>query len=131
MPRSSVLLTPEPIDGDAIARAAGSVWAAGVDLDADADAFTLQPVDGGAALQVLAAGAPVLTVLRPRMLPSPDEIARLLPEAPHPLPAVSWWTEAYTPWTDEGRIGVAILDAAATAGGAGAAVHQGLDRGIH
>ncbi|GAA3638943.1 hypothetical protein GCM10022200_22900 [Microbacterium awajiense] len=128
MPRSSVLLTPGPVDGDAIARAAGEVWAAGDGLDPDADAFTLQTVDGGAALQVLAAGVPVLTVLRPRMLPTVEEVFRLLPEARDPLPPVSWWTEAYTPWTDEGRIGVAILDAAS--GARGVAVHQGFGRDI-
>src|SRR5688500_8828937 len=104
MPRSSVLLTPEPIGADAIARAAGEVWAGGHDLDPDADAFTLRALDDGAVLQVLAHDTVVLSVLRPRMLPTLDEVARLLPDAPRELPAVSWWADAYTPWAPGGEL---------------------------
>jgi hypothetical protein len=127
-----VVLSPTPLDGDAVARAAGAVWAAGRDLDPDADAFTLRPLDDGAVLQVLAHDTVVLSVLRPRMLPTLDEVVRLLPDAPRELAGapcerldVSWWTDAFTPWTPGGEIGMAILDAAAAASGA-VVVHQGL-----
>lgn len=124
MPRSSVLLGPVPISGDAIAQAAGAVWAAGRDLDPDADAFELRVLDEGAVLQVLAHGEVVLSVLRPRMLPTRDEITRLLPTV-DARDGLRWWTDAYTPWQTHGEIGVAILDAAAAASGS-SVVHQGL-----
>ena len=52
MPRSTVVLTREPVDAAAVGRAAASVH----DQVAGADAapFELRPVDGGAVLQVVA-----------------------------------------------------------------------------
>lgn len=125
MPRSSVLLTPAPIDADAVATAAGVVWARGDGLDPDRDVFTLRPLDDGAVLQVLAAGAVVLSVLRGRLLPTTKEVARLLPGADADPATAKWWTDAYTPWHPGGAIGVAILDAMVATTGGGA-VHQGL-----
>ena len=125
MPRSTVLLSPTPIDGDAVARAAGAVWSRGERLDPDTDAFVIRPLDDGAALQALLADVPVLTVLRPRLLPTGDEVARLLPSLREPVAPGSWWTDAYTPWSPEGEIGVAILNAVAEASRAHV-VHQGL-----
>lgn len=120
MPRSSVVLGSVPVDADTIARAAGAVW---VKADPDAGDLELVPVDGGAVLQVRAGGRAVLSVLRPRLLPTLDEIDRLLPGIDAPA-GTAWWTDAYTPWSPEGAIGVAILDAAAEASGA-LVVHQG------
>lgn len=122
MPRSSVLLSPVPVDAEAVARAAGTVWRAAA--TPTASPFELRPLDEGAVLQVLADDVVVLSVLRPRMLPRLNEVGRLLPgvEAPE---STSWWSEAYTPWRPEGAIGVAILDAVAAASGA-VIVHQGL-----
>ena len=125
MPRSSVLVSPTPIDGDAVTRAAGAVWSRAEGLDPEADAFVVRPVDGGAALQVLAAGTPVLTVLRPRLLPTGDEVVRLLPALGEPVAPDWWWTDAYTPWSPGGEVGVAILNALAEASGAHV-LHHGL-----
>ena len=122
MPRSSVVLRTAPVDAEAVGLAAGVVWHA--NAEATASPFELRPLDDGAVLQVLAGERVVLSVLRPRMLPRLDEVARLLPgvEAPG---ATQWWSDAYTPWRPEGAIGVAILDALAAASG-GVVVHQGL-----
>ncbi len=124
MPRSSVLLSPTPLDATAISAAASAVRQS-LD-DPAAESFALRVLDEGAALQVLAGETVLVSVLRPRLLPTLDEVARLLPgvEAPE---GTSWWTDAYTPWAPEGAVGVAILDAAAAASGA-VAVHQGLAR---
>jgi len=118
MPRSSVLLTVEPVAGDTVASVAASVLAA-----AD-EPHELRVLDGGAALQVIVRDVAVLSVLRPRMLPTLDEVARLLPGANAPA-GTRWWTDVYTPWEPGGELGVAIADALATASG-GTAVHQGL-----
>lgn len=105
MPRSSVLLTPRAVDAQAVAEAAGAVCA-----QLDAPELTLQPVDDGAALQVLAGAELLLTVTRPRVLPRLDESARLRPGADTAGVRVpTFWTDAYTPWTASGAIGVAIL----------------------
>ncbi|MEZ3162000.1 hypothetical protein AB1K54_15905 [Microbacterium sp. BWT-B31] len=129
MPRSSVLLTPTPIDANTVATAAGVVWARGDGLDPDRDAFTLRPLDDGAVLQVLATGTVVLSVLRPRLLPTAAEVARLLPSANADPAMAKWWTDAYTPWHPGGAIGVAILDAMVATTGGGV-VHQGLARPV-
>jgi hypothetical protein len=122
MPRSSVVLSREPVDAAAVARAAGEVRQRFADPGA-AD-FEVRPLDDGAALQVVAEGVVVLTVLRPRGIPAPAEQARVLPGEPAPDGA-AWWAEAYTPWTPEGVIGVEILETIAGAT-AGRVVHQGI-----
>lgn len=118
MPRSTVVLTREPVDAAAVGRASASVH----DQVAGADAapFELRPVDDGAVLQVVAEGAVVLSVLRPRLVPGDGELARVLPGTTPPEDA-RWWTEAYTPWHAGGALGVAILDALD-----GVAVHGGV-----
>lgn len=121
MPRSSVLLTTDPVDADAVARAASAVHAR---EDAAAEPFALRALDGGAVLQVLAGDVVVLSVLRPRLIPAAGELARVLPGATAPADA-RWWTEAYTPWHPGGAIGVAVLDAVVEAS-AGLAVHHDL-----
>jgi hypothetical protein len=122
MPRSSVALTTEPLTGDAVVAAAGRVWTQKV--GGSNEPLETRVLDDGAVLQLVAGEAVVLSVLRPRLLPSHDEVDRLLPGAEAPADA-RWWTEAYTSWQAEGAVGVAILDAAAEASG-GIVVHQGL-----
>ncbi|WP_341940442.1 hypothetical protein [Microbacterium sp. LWH10-1.2] len=49
-------------------------------------------------------------------MPTPDELDRLRPDldvASLALPV--FWTEAYTPWSAEGAVGVAVLDELAAA----------------
>ncbi|WJL94487.1 hypothetical protein QSU92_10935 [Microbacterium sp. ET2] len=117
MPRSSVVLTPDPVDATAIGRAAASVH----DRVSGGDApFELRPLDDGAVLQVIADGVVVLSVLRPRLVPEVRELARVLPGVTPPE-TTRWWTEAYTPWHAGGSLGVAILDALD-----GIAVHGGV-----
>ncbi|MFH8251271.1 hypothetical protein ACH3VR_12945 [Microbacterium sp. B2969] len=120
MPRSSVALTREPLSGDAVVEAAGRVSAQHPDLEP----LDARVVDDGAVLQILAGEEVVLSVLRPRLLPTLDEVGRLLPTVDAPE-RTKWWTDAYTPWHPAGVVGVAILDAAAEASG-GLVVHQGL-----
>ena len=122
MPRSSVVLSPEPLGGDAVVAAAGRVWTERA--GADAEPLEARVLDEGAVLQLVAGDEVVLSVLRPRMLPRLDEVKRLLPGTTAPE-ATQWWTDAFTPWQAEGAIGVAILDAAAEAS-RGIVVHQGL-----
>ncbi|MGP3533799.1 hypothetical protein ACTU3I_03315 [Microbacterium sp. RD1] len=117
MPRSSIALTPSPLDADAISRGASSVHA---QAGEDAAEFELRVLDGGAVLQVLFDDTVVLSVLRPRLLPTPAEFARVLPGITAP-PDAQWWAEAYTPWHQGGLVGTAILDAAASGG---LVVHQ-------
>lgn len=125
MPRSSVALTTEPLSGDAVVAAAGRVWTER--LGGEHEPLEARVLDEGAVLQLVAGDAVVLSVLRPRLLPSLGEVGRLLPATEAPEGA-QWWTDAYTPWHAEGAVGVAILDAAAEASG-GIVVHQ--DRAPH
>jgi len=127
MPRSSVVLSRAPLDAAAISAAAGAVWESLT--DPGDESFELRVLDEGAVLQVVAGETTLVSVLRPRLLPTLAEVARLLPGAQAP-DGTSWWTDAYTPWRPEGVIGVAILDAAAAASGA-LVVHQGLARPRH
>ncbi|MBD3942215.1 hypothetical protein IF188_10960 [Microbacterium sp. NEAU-LLC] len=121
MPRSSIVLSPEPIDRDAVAAALRTPVFAPAH---DAGEFELRTMDDDAVLQVLVQHVVVLSLLRPRLLPGLDEVARLLPGVDAPT-ATRWWAEAYTPWRPEGAIGMAILDAAAAASSA-LVVHQGI-----
>lgn len=126
MPRSSVLLTPGPVSGDDVAAAAAAVWAQLRAADPALAVHELAVVDEGAALQVrTGAGEPVVTVLRSRLLPRPDEVARLLPSAAREEVADgSYWTEAYTPWTEAGSAGLVVLASLASAVG-GRVHHSG------
>lgn len=111
MPRSSVLLTARAVDAQVVAEAAGAVR-----QRVDAAQLTLQPVDDGAALQVLVGTEVALTVTRPRVLPRLDEAARLRPGLDTASIAVpAFWTDAWTPWTAAGMLGVVILDEIASA----------------
>lgn len=112
MPRSSIVLTPDPLDAHAVAGAAASVHRR---AGGDGAEFELRALDAGAVLQVLVDGVVVLSVLRPRLLPAPGELTRILPGITPPAGA-RWWAEAYTPWAPEGALGVAVLDEAARAG---------------
>lgn len=120
MPRSSIVLTPAPLDAAAITRAAAAVRE---HAGASTAELALRALDDGAVLQVLADETVVLSVLRPRLVPPPAELARVLPAVTAPAEA-RWWAEAYTPWQPAGAVGLAILDAAAAASG-GLAVHLG------
>lgn len=121
MPRSSVVLSPSALGADEIESAARRVW----ELAGATAPLNLREIDDGAALQVRGGETVVLTVLRPRLLPTLDEVARLLPGVTDLPSATRFWSDAYTPWEPEGAIGVAILDAAVSASGA-RAVHHGL-----
>lgn len=122
MPRSSVLLTGVQVTGDMLTEAAASVWAR--TESSPPDQLLAQPLDNGAVLQVLLDGIAVVSILRPRPLPSAHEIARLLPNVTAPAGATSW-TEAYTSWHPHGRLGMAILDEVAAIAN-GTAVHADL-----
>ncbi|TQK18359.1 hypothetical protein FBY40_0846 [Microbacterium sp. SLBN-154] len=120
MPRSSVVLTPEPVDAAAIGRAAASVHDRVT--GGDGAPFKLRPLDDGAVLQVVVDDVVVLSVLRPRLAPEDRERERVLPGVTAPE-ITRWWTEAYTPWHAGGALGVAILDALD-----GVAIHGGVGR---
>lgn len=126
MPRSSVVLSSEPLGHAVIASAASEVRARALGDAAIAPdvPVELRTVDDGAVLQVLVDGVVMLSLLRPRLLPRLDEVSRLLPLADPPV-GTRWWADAYTPWQPEGAIGTEILDAAASASGS-LVVHQGL-----
>jgi hypothetical protein len=94
MPRSSVLLTSSPVSGDVVAAA---VQAVAAELPVGSPPLELRVLDEGAVLQVLIGETAVCSVLRPRMLPTLDEVARLLPGVTPP-PGAAWWADAYTPW---------------------------------
>lgn len=127
MPRSSALFTPRPVSGDDVVAAARAVWAPAADQGGAA--LALRSFDDGAVLQVCAGDEVLLSVLRPRVLPRIDEVARLWPGADvSGLPSPAFWTEAYTPWDAGGRVGIAVLDALIAAIG-GVAVHDGLGDG--
>jgi len=124
MPRSSALFTPRPVSGDDLVAAARAVW----DATGDPDRGPLEwrSFDDGAVLQVTAGDDVLVSILRPRVLPRFDEVARLWPSADvSGLPTPGFWTEAVTPWSAAGRVGVAVLDAVVAAVG-GTAVHDGL-----
>lgn len=106
MPRSSVLLTSSPVSGDVVAAA---VQAVAAELPVGSPPLELRVLDEGAVLQVLIGETAVCSVLRPRMLLTLDEVARLLPGVTPP-PGAAWWADAYTPWGAEVSIGVAVLD---------------------
>lgn len=121
MPRSSVVLSPSALGADEIDAAARRVW----ELAGATAPLNLREVDDGAALQVRGGETVVLTVLRPRLLPTLDEVARLLPGVADLPSGTRFWSDAYTSWEPEGAIGVAILDAVVSASGA-RVVHHGL-----
>jgi hypothetical protein len=124
MPRSSALFTPRPVSGDDLVAAAQAVWSS--TGDPDAGPLEWRSFDDGAVLQALAGDDVLVSILRPRVLPRPDEVARLWPDADvSGLPMPGFWTEAVTPWSAGGRVGVAVLDALVAAVG-GTVVHDGL-----
>ncbi len=119
MPRTTVLLTPEPPRGDAILRVAEGVRSER--LGGDAEPLEALMLDDGAALQVVAGGETLVTVLPARLLPQLDEVGRLLPGAAPPG-GTRWWTDAYAPHRPDDALGAAILEAVAAASG-GIAFH--------
>ena len=120
MPRSSVAFTREPIDIAALAEAVSAVL---TPEELAATPIEVRPLDDGAAAQVVMLDRVVLTVLRPRLLPSPAEVARVYGTVEPPADA-GWATDCYTTWEPEGVIGMRLIEAAAAARG-GAAVHLG------
>ncbi|WP_285138467.1 hypothetical protein [Microbacterium sp. lyk4-40-TSB-66] len=120
MPRSSVAFTREPIDIAALAEAVSAVL---TPEELAATPIEVRPLDDGAAAQVVMLDRVVLTVLRPRLLPSPAEVARVYGAVERPADA-GWSTDCYTTWEPEGVIGVRLVEAAAAARG-GTAVHLG------
>lgn len=120
MPRSSVAFTREPIDIAALAEAVSAVL---TPEELAATPIEVRPLDDGAAAQVVMLDRVVLTVLRPRLLPSPAEVARVYGTVDRPADA-EWSTDCYTTWEPEGVIGFRLIEAVAAARG-GAAVHLG------
>ena len=133
MPRSSVVLSPEPLGYAAVSAAAAELHARALTSSMGSDepdaadvVIDVRTMDGGALLQVLVDDVVVLSLLRPRLLPHLDELSRLLPRVDASA-ATRWWADAYTPWRPEGAIGLEILDAAAAASDA-FVVHQDIAR---
>ena len=120
MPRSSLVLTREPVDIDALADAIAAVL---TPEELAATPVEIRPLDDGAAAQVLILNRVVLTVLRPRKAASAAELTRVYGAANVAVRA-SWVTECFTTWEPEGVVGVRLLDAAAAARG-GTADHLG------
>ena len=120
MPRSSLAFTREPIDVDAIASAISTVL---TPEELATTPIELRPLDDGAALQVTFLDSVVLTVLRPRLVPSAAESRRVFGDSSASEGAV-WYAEAYTPWAAEAVIGQRLLEAAAASRG-GNVTHQG------
>lgn len=112
MPREIVILSPTPPDVGALLRA-------GMAVDETLRARTLS----NGAVSELCQGdgtgdTAVLSVYQPIDVANPDEIARLLPDAPQ-LPQPLWWIEALVPWDERGTTGVALAyELAAQLGGA-------------
>lgn len=117
MPRRSVLLTAHPVDASVVTAAADRIWQTLRVQNPQLAPFELVTIDDGAALQVRSGdGDVLLTVLRPKLLPGPAEVARLLPGVDaQQIPTGTCWAEAYAPWTEAGLIGVAIAQSAAEA----------------
>ena len=112
MPRSSTLVSPEPVGADAVARAVAIVRDR-LGATGESPGFVLQPLDAGAALTVSADGD------LPRPLAGLAEARRLRPGWKlDALPTPAFWTDAYTPWTPGGLIGIAVLDTLAESLGA-------------
>lgn len=124
MPRDSVLITGSIDVGAALQTATAALWRETDLASGEVEPFTIRLLDGGAAAQVLIEDVVVVTVLRPRPLPSPQEVERILPGTVVDR-AASSWTEAYTTWHPLGRIGMRILDEMATSAG-GIAIHHDL-----
>lgn len=120
MPRNSIAFTREPLDIEALARSVSTVL---TEAELAATPVEIRPVDDGAAAQVLMLDRVVLTVLRPRLVPSTAEVVRVYGLTDVDRDATRWSTEAVTPWEAEGVIGVRLLEAAA-ADRAGRVVHQ-------
>jgi hypothetical protein len=98
MPREITILARGPHDLYAVAAAAE-----GID-----GASEVREIDEGAAVQVLdGAGESLLTVYLPRLLNTPGEVERLLPDAPK-VELPTYWSDAVAPWGDRGEAGVSI-----------------------
>ncbi|MGC0369348.1 hypothetical protein [Microbacterium sp. SLBN-111] len=120
MPRNSVAFTREPVDIDALAAAVSAVL---TPEELAATAVEIRPLDDGAAAQILVAEQVVLTVLRPRLTPPPEELARVYGAIDVDADA-RWSTDSFITWEPEGVIGARLLEAAAAARG-GVAAHLG------
>ncbi len=130
MPRRSVLLTSSPVDAVVVARAARRVWETLGAQNPQMGQFQLLSLDEGAALQVRSeSGQVMVTVFRPKLLLDSAETSRLLVGIdPQQIPSGTCWTEALTPWTEAGLIGVAVVQSAVDELG-GQAVHS-RDRAV-
>jgi hypothetical protein len=103
MPRELYLLTPEPVQLEALVAAA-----AGVD-----DSLLLRGLYSGAALQLVGADdRAVLTIENSRLLADPFD-ARRVTRGLDAGEGEMWWTEAVVPWGAAGDPGVAVVDGVA------------------
>jgi hypothetical protein len=98
MPREITILSRTPHDLQAIADAAEGIGGA----------ESVRQIDGGAGVQVVdAGGRELLTVYSPRLLRTPGEIERLLPNAAK-VEMPTYWCDAYAPLDGLGEAGVSI-----------------------
>ena len=98
MPRELYLATPAPVSIEALVAAAAVVD----------DQLGMRALYGGAALQLVdGADVAVLTVENSRLLQHAVDAAHLTAGLDLDAGDV-WWTEAVTPWTAEGELGVEV-----------------------
>lgn len=110
MPRSSILVTSTAVDAAAVAVAAGQIRDVLVKDNPNLEEFELLAVDEGAAVQVRGSNGELMaTVTLPRLLLKDHEVSRLLTAQFGALPAGSVWTEAFTPWSVAGAVGMLIV----------------------
>jgi hypothetical protein len=99
MPRELYLLTPIPVSIESLV-----VAAAPVD-----DQLRVRALFGGAALQLVdGADVAVLTIENSRLLQDPHDL-RYLTSGLDLAGDEVWWTEAVTPWTADGEVGVEVV----------------------
>ena len=102
MPREFRMLTPAPIDLEAIARAAATVDAT----------LGVRGTAHGQVIQLVAGDdETILSIAASRRVDVPDDIARIAPSlsgAPG-LGEAPWWSEAFAPWTPGGERGARVV----------------------
>jgi hypothetical protein len=100
MPRELYLVTPQPVQFEALVAAAAQVD----------DSLLVRGLYGGAALQLVGAeDQAVLTLENSRLLADPFDARRVTPGLDVSGSEV-WWTEAVVPWGAAADSGVAVIE---------------------